>query len=105
MRSLDSILVGCVSSTLILILILALFLVIFCCSNDGTRKNNGRSPWVEFVSWEPRAFICHNFLSEKECLKLIKLAKPHMRRSVLFDTKLRKNIENRSRFLCHLVIL
>uniref|UniRef100_A0A803MAW0 procollagen-proline 4-dioxygenase n=1 Tax=Chenopodium quinoa TaxID=63459 RepID=A0A803MAW0_CHEQI len=34
--------------------------------------------WVELLSWEPRAFVYHNFLSKEECEYLIKLASPRM---------------------------
>lgn len=34
----------------------------FCCcySSDGLGKRGDQ--WVEFISWEPRAFVYHNFL-------------------------------------------
>ncbi|KAL6745323.1 hypothetical protein V8C86DRAFT_2981497 [Haematococcus lacustris] len=39
--------------------------------------------WVELVSWEPRVFIWHNFLTEQEALHLIHLAVPSMKRSTV----------------------
>eukprot|EP00249_Psilotum_nudum_P009659 c22073_g1_i1 orf=164-1066(+) len=42
--------------------------------------------WVEFLSWEPRAFVYHNFLSKEECEYLINLAKPHMVKSTVVDS-------------------
>ncbi|KAJ0968948.1 hypothetical protein J5N97_021825 [Dioscorea zingiberensis] len=41
--------------------------------------------WTEVLSWEPRAFIYHNFLSKEECEFLIELAKPHMQKSTVVD--------------------
>ncbi|XP_065004267.1 probable prolyl 4-hydroxylase 3 isoform X7 [Musa acuminata AAA Group] len=42
--------------------------------------------WTEVLSWEPRAFIYHKFLSKKECDYLIELAKPHMEKSTVVDS-------------------
>lgn len=36
---------------------------------------------MQHVSWHPRAFVYHNFLSDEECDHLIKTAAPMMRRS------------------------
>jgi len=36
---------------------------------------------VEVISWEPRIFLLHNFLSEVECDELIKLGEAHLERS------------------------
>lgn len=36
---------------------------------------------IELVSWQPRAFIYHNFLSDEECKHLIRLAAPLVRGS------------------------
>ncbi|PAN46657.1 hypothetical protein PAHAL_9G202200 [Panicum hallii] len=43
-------------------------------------------PWTEVLSWEPRAFVYHNFLSKEECDYLISLAKPHMKKSTVVDS-------------------
>eukprot|EP00873_Tetraselmis_striata_P014068 jgi/Tetstr1/434332/TSEL_023438.t1 len=40
-------------------------------------------PWIETVSWEPRAFVFHNFLSEEECDHIVELADPVMERSTV----------------------
>ena len=42
---------------------------------------------IEQVSWEPRAFILHNFLSDEECDHLISLADPHLHKSTVVDSK------------------
>ncbi|KAL8143193.1 hypothetical protein V2J09_016225 [Rumex salicifolius] len=41
----------------------------------------GGDKWIEFVSWEPRAFVYHNFLSKEECKYLIDVATPHMQKA------------------------
>ncbi|KAK1325813.1 hypothetical protein QJS10_CPA01g00343 [Acorus calamus] len=46
-----------------------------------------KDQWTEVVSWEPRAFIYHNLLSEEECKYLIELGKPHMEKSTVVDSK------------------
>ncbi|GAB2300418.1 Probable prolyl 4-hydroxylase 3 [Dionaea muscipula] len=53
--------------------------------------------WVEVLSWEPRAFIYHNFLSKEECDYLIKLAKPKMVKSTVVDSKTGKSKDSRVR--------
>ncbi|XP_057542614.1 probable prolyl 4-hydroxylase 10 [Amaranthus tricolor] len=53
--------------------------------------------WVEFLSWEPRAFVYHNFLSKDECEYLIKLASPHMEKSQVVDEKTGRSKDSRVR--------
>ncbi|KAG2495664.1 hypothetical protein HYH03_006264 [Edaphochlamys debaryana] len=38
-------------------------------------------PWIQLVSWKPRAAIFHNFLSDRECKHIVDLAKGQMQRS------------------------
>ncbi|KAM5565212.1 putative prolyl 4-hydroxylase 3 [Rosa sericea] len=59
----------------------------------GKRENQ----WTEVISWEPRAFIYHNFLSKEECDYLIKLATPHMAKSTVVDSKTGKSKDSRVR--------
>ncbi|PSC72823.1 Prolyl 4-hydroxylase subunit alpha-1 [Micractinium conductrix] len=40
-------------------------------------------PWIEPVSWKPRAFVYHNFMTEEEADHIVSLAKPFMRRSTV----------------------
>ncbi|XP_031389443.1 probable prolyl 4-hydroxylase 10 [Punica granatum] len=51
-------------------------------TGDGGRREQ---QWVEAISWEPRAFMYHNFLKE-ECEYLIKLGAPHMQKSTAVDS-------------------
>ncbi|GLT34394.1 hypothetical protein SLA2020_089120 [Shorea laevis] len=53
--------------------------------------------WTELLSWEPRAFLYHNFLSKEECEYLINLAKPHMARSAVIDNNTGGSKESRAR--------
>ncbi|KAJ0241924.1 Prolyl 4-hydroxylase 5 [Hirschfeldia incana] len=55
-------------------------------SNGGEEEGNGER-WVEVISWEPRAVIYHNFLTNEECEHLISLAKPNMVKSAVVDEK------------------
>nr|XP_043633900.1 probable prolyl 4-hydroxylase 3 [Erigeron canadensis] len=53
--------------------------------------------WTEILSWEPRAFLYHNFLSKGECDYLINLAKPHMAKSTVVDSKTGQSKDSRVR--------
>nr|AEP37759.1 prolyl 4-hydroxylase 8-2 [Zea mays] len=53
--------------------------------------------WTEVISWEPRAFVYHNFLSKDECEYLIGLAKPHMVKSTVVDSTTGKSKDSRVR--------
>ncbi|XP_077231250.1 putative prolyl 4-hydroxylase 3 [Tasmannia lanceolata] len=53
--------------------------------------------WTEIISWEPRAFIYHNFLSKDECEYLIELAKPHMEKSTVVDSATGRSKDSRVR--------
>nr|GMC57449.1 probable prolyl 4-hydroxylase 8 [Ipomoea batatas]GMC62597.1 probable prolyl 4-hydroxylase 8 [Ipomoea batatas] len=61
--------------------------------DDGDKGDT----WVEVVSWEPRAFIYHNFLSKDECEHLISLAKPSMKNSTVVDNETGKSKDSRVR--------
>ncbi|CAN1315188.1 Probable prolyl 4-hydroxylase 3 [Linum perenne] len=54
---------------------------------DGHGLGKREEQWTEIVSWEPRAFLYHNFLSKEECEYLISLAKPHMTKSTVVDSE------------------
>ncbi|KAI3914030.1 hypothetical protein MKW98_010842 [Papaver atlanticum] len=62
------------------------------------RSNDRGEQWMEVISWEPRAFIYHNFLVKiffstnsfspfKECDYLISLGEPRMKKSTVIDVK------------------
>uniref|UniRef100_A0A453Q624 procollagen-proline 4-dioxygenase n=1 Tax=Aegilops tauschii subsp. strangulata TaxID=200361 RepID=A0A453Q624_AEGTS len=53
--------------------------------------------WTEVISWEPRAFVYHNFLSKEECEYLIGLAKPRMVKSTVVDSETGKSKDSRVR--------
>ncbi|XP_047310600.1 probable prolyl 4-hydroxylase 10 [Impatiens glandulifera] len=60
---------------------------------DDERKDD----WVEVISWEPRAFVYHNFLTKEECEYLIELAKPNMQKSSVVDSETGKSKDSRVR--------
>ena len=43
--------------------------------------HNNEQPWIEVVSWKPRAFVYHGFLTHSECDHIIALATPRLTRS------------------------
>ncbi|CAN6818040.1 unnamed protein product [Brassica oleracea] len=55
---------------------------LFACLANGYGDS-----WVEVISWEPRAFLYHNFLTNEECEHLISLAKPSMKKSKVVDVQ------------------
>ncbi|KAG1361241.1 Prolyl 4-hydroxylase 5 [Cocos nucifera] len=65
--------------------------------SDGNGLGKRGPQWTEVVSWEPRAFIYHNFLSKEECEFLIELAKPHLVKSTVVDSTTGKSIDSRVR--------
>uniref|UniRef100_A0A7N0R9X5 procollagen-proline 4-dioxygenase n=1 Tax=Kalanchoe fedtschenkoi TaxID=63787 RepID=A0A7N0R9X5_KALFE len=67
--------------------------------DDGAGHKEGErgEQWTEVLSWEPRAFLYHNFLSKEECEYLIKLAKPHMAKSTVVDSATGKSKDSRVR--------
>lgn len=42
---------------------------------------------MEVLSWEPRVFLYHNFLAKNECEYLINIARPHMEKSTVVDSR------------------
>ncbi|CAI5530681.1 unnamed protein product [Closterium sp. Naga37s-1] len=56
-------------------------------SFNSTRQDDpSQRQWIELISWEPRAFLFHNFLTAKECLYLIHKAAPNMVKSTVVDS-------------------
>jgi prolyl 4-hydroxylase len=50
--------------------------------------------WIEQLSWHPRAWLYHNFLSKEECEYLISKARPEMERSGVVDNVSGKNVDS-----------
>ncbi|XP_004487245.1 probable prolyl 4-hydroxylase 10 [Cicer arietinum] len=48
--------------------------------------------WFEVISWEPRAFMYHNFLTKEECEHLMNIAKPSMQKSAVVDNETGKSL-------------
>ncbi|CAI0392755.1 unnamed protein product [Linum tenue] len=65
--------------------------------NSSAEEERKPEPWAEVISWEPRAFVYHNFLSKEECEYLISLAKPHMVKSTVVDSDTGKSRDSRVR--------
>ncbi|KAK3280330.1 hypothetical protein CYMTET_11817 [Cymbomonas tetramitiformis] len=49
------------------------------------KEDRERGTWVEQVSWEPRAYVLHNFMTAAECDELVRIAKPRLARSGVID--------------------
>lgn len=75
----------------------AMSIVQHAAESDNIKEQSDGKPWVEFISWEPRAFVYHNFLSKEECEYLISLAKPHMLKSTVVDSATGKSKDSRVR--------
>lgn len=58
---------------------------------------NPLAPWVEVLSWEPRAFLYHHFLTQVECNHLIEVAKPSLVKSTVIDSATGKSKDSRVR--------
>lgn len=69
-------------------------------SSGAGYVDDGQDVWrgtVEQVSWEPRIFVLHNFLSDAECDHLINLAKPRMTKSAVVDNDTGKSVDSEVR--------
>uniref|UniRef100_A0A7N2KSV2 Prolyl 4-hydroxylase 3 n=1 Tax=Quercus lobata TaxID=97700 RepID=A0A7N2KSV2_QUELO len=88
-------------SLLLLLMLFTLGILLLSNSTYGSPGSEGFGErvekWTETLSWEPRVFIYHNFLSKEECEHIISLAKPHMRKSTIVDSKTGRGIESRVR--------
>ena len=49
--------------------------------------DNASARWIETVSWSPRAFVFHNFLTKEECDHIIHTAAPQLKRSTVVGAK------------------
>lgn len=57
----------------------------------------GKEVWrgrVEQISWKPRAFLYHDFLSEEECDHLMSLSKGHLTKSTVVDNDSGKSVDS-----------
>lgn len=52
-------------------------------NSSSTSGGDGRRKWIETVSWKPRAFVFHAFLSDAEAEHIKLLAAPMMKRSTV----------------------
>ncbi|XP_074588434.1 putative prolyl 4-hydroxylase 3 [Curcuma longa] len=105
------ILAALLTVSVVLLMLLALGIFSLPVDSDGPAKHgprrsvhearnaleHGGDRWTELVSWDPRAFVYHNFLSQKECEYLIELAKPHMQKSTVVDSATGRSKDSRVR--------
>ncbi|CAM6072583.1 unnamed protein product [Sphagnum tenellum] len=63
----------------------------------GESTSSSSKPWVEVLSWEPRSFLYHKFLTPEECTHLIQLATPSMIKSTVVDNETGKSKDSRVR--------
>ena len=64
--------------------------------NACTSQEEWRGEIVQ-LSWQPRSYQLKGFLTDKECERLIKLAKPGMRKSSVADSKTGQSIASEVR--------
>ncbi|XP_058767337.1 probable prolyl 4-hydroxylase 10 [Vicia villosa] len=94
------ILILAVAFTFFILILLALRFPKFNHLNSISRRNTLRSEdgegelWVETISWEPRAFLHHNFLTKEECEHIIRIAKPRMSKSSVVDNETGKSFDS-----------
>jgi prolyl 4-hydroxylase len=58
-----------------------------------TLNSDGKEGWVEVLSWQPRVFYYHHFLTDEECDHIIKLGSPSLTRSLVIGEG-GKSVEN-----------
>ena len=63
----------------------------FNSADDDTVVWSGR---IEQISWEPRAFVLHGFLTDEECDHLIKLGTPTLVKSSVVDSKTGESVDS-----------
>lgn len=51
----------------------------------GRDLSKSSEPWIETLSWKPRAFLYHNLLSDAEADHLINKAKPFVSFSSIYS--------------------
>ncbi|RHN41923.1 putative procollagen-proline dioxygenase [Medicago truncatula] len=66
-------------------------------SNTLRNEDDDNKRWVQIISWEPRAFLYHNFLTKEECEHLINIAKPSMHKSAVIDEETGNGVDSRER--------
>eukprot|EP00798_Chlamydomonas_sp_ICE-L_P006528 gene6528-3170_t len=53
--------------------------------HNDSREEVDRQPWIETISWQPRAFVHHNFLTLAECDYLVSLGQKRVDKSTVVD--------------------
>ena len=60
------------------------------------QSSDPRQMWIETISWKPRAYIIHNFLSDEECDHLIRVSNTSIKRSTVGYHDAENNIRTSS---------
>jgi len=63
----------------------------------GNVRGRDTKRWIEHLSWSPRSYLYHNFLTKEETLHLIHLAAPTMVKSTVVDNASGKSMDSRIR--------
>ncbi len=42
---------------------------------------NSTAPWIELVSWSPRVFVFHNFITEADCDHIVEVGQSYVTKS------------------------
>lgn len=55
-------------------------------SSNPPPTRNATEPWIETVSWSPRVFVFHNFISHEDCDHIVRLGEAYVTRSQVVGT-------------------
>jgi len=54
--------------------------------DEASTDRNSSEPWVETVSWSPRVFVFHNFISHEDCDHIVAMGEAYVTRSQVVGT-------------------
>ncbi|CAL8460610.1 g139 [Coccomyxa elongata] len=66
-------------------------------NEKNSHRNEEKGVYMEVLSWEPRAYLYHNFLTDAEADHLIQKGKPHMEKSEVVDNETGKSAPSKVR--------
>jgi len=55
-------------------------------SSAAPRDANSTEPWIETISWSPRVFVFHNFISHEDCDHIVTMGMSYVTRSEVVGT-------------------
>eukprot|EP00879_Flechtneria_rotunda_P019063 GHRR01020015.1.p1 GENE.GHRR01020015.1~~GHRR01020015.1.p1 ORF type:complete len:148 (+),score=7.19 GHRR01020015.1:60-503(+) len=53
--------------------------------------------WIETLSWEPRAYLYHDFITDEEADHIIQLAKPYLQKSEVVNSATGEFMQSKER--------